>query len=91
MKKGDVSEEDNRVIELVLKGVNVLLVKSGMASNHIGNESTTYTNGTFYSSPRGQITFKYAAGSVGDIRFDQTHLYIAIGDNVWKRVGISTF
>jgi len=33
MKKGDVSEEDNRVIELVLKGVNVLLVKSGMASD----------------------------------------------------------
>ena len=33
MKKGDVCEEDNRVIELVLKGVNVLLVKSGMSSD----------------------------------------------------------
>jgi len=33
MKMGDVGEEDNRVIELVLKGVNVLLVKSGMANN----------------------------------------------------------
>jgi hypothetical protein len=28
-----VSEEDSRVLELVLKGVNVLLVKSGMANN----------------------------------------------------------
>ena len=33
MTKGDVSEEDNRVIELVLKGVNVLLVKSGLTTN----------------------------------------------------------
>jgi len=32
-QKGDVSEEDARVLELVLKGVNVLLVKAGMASN----------------------------------------------------------
>ena len=33
MTKGEVSEEDNRVIELVLKGVNVLLVKSGLTGN----------------------------------------------------------
>lgn len=32
-QKGDVNEEDARVLELVLKGVNVLLVKAGMASN----------------------------------------------------------
>jgi hypothetical protein len=33
MKKGEISEEDNRVIELVLKGVNTLLVKSGLTGN----------------------------------------------------------
>ena len=27
-KKGEVSEEDNKVIELVLKGINVVMVKS---------------------------------------------------------------
>ena len=32
-QKGDVNEEDNRAIELVLKGVNVLLVKSGLSAN----------------------------------------------------------
>lgn len=33
LQKGDVSDEDARVLELVLKGVNVLLVKAGMSSN----------------------------------------------------------
>ena len=27
-KRGEVSEEDNKVIELVLKGINVVMVKS---------------------------------------------------------------
>ena len=27
-KKGEVSEEDNKVIELVLKGINVVMLKS---------------------------------------------------------------
>ena len=27
-KSGDIDEEDNKVIELVLKGVNIILIKS---------------------------------------------------------------
>ena len=28
-KKGEIDDEDNKVIELVLKGVNIILLKSG--------------------------------------------------------------
>ena len=49
------------------------------------------TSGQILANMSGAPANATAAGSVGDIRFDQTHLYIAIGDNVWKRVGISTF
>ena len=28
MKKGEVDEEDNKVIELVLKGINIVMIKS---------------------------------------------------------------
>ena len=28
-KRGEVDDEDNKVIELVLKGVNIILLKSG--------------------------------------------------------------
>jgi len=27
-KKGEISEEDNKVIELVLKGINIVMIKS---------------------------------------------------------------
>ena len=33
-KKGEVSEEDNKVIELVLKGINVVMLKSNTKLDH---------------------------------------------------------
>ena len=49
------------------------------------------TSGQILANMSGAPANASAAGSVGDIRFDQTHLYIAIGNNTWKRVAISTF
>lgn len=49
------------------------------------------TSGQILAHMSGAPANATAAGSLGEIRFDTTHLYIAIGTNVWKRVAISTF
>ena len=49
------------------------------------------TSGQILAHMSGAPASATAAGELGEIRFDTTHIYIAIGTNVWKRVGISTF
>ena len=49
------------------------------------------TSGQILAHMSGATASATAAGELGEIRFDTTHIYIAIGTNVWKRVGISTF
>ena len=55
------------------------------------NSLEVATSGQILINMSGAPANATAAGSVGDIRFDMTHIYVAVGNNAWKRVAISAF
>ena len=66
---------------------------SGIVLTYVSSPATLSiaTSGQILANMSGAPANATAAGSQGELRFDQTHLYIAIKDNTWKRVAISTF
>jgi len=60
------------------------------ASNAIATDLTLTANGgiiTLGSAP----LYAYSAGTTGSIRWSNTHIYVCVDTNTWKRVAIATF
>jgi hypothetical protein len=66
---------------------------SGIVLTYVASPATlsVAVSGQILANMSGAPANATAAGSQGELRFTQTHIYIAIKDNTWKRAAISTF